>query len=162
MCARHPAKGFLQRLTLFVPAPPWNGCCNCSHFTDGNTEAQDINLLIRVSIARFTSLDLAYYLPHPPYLRAVAWPGGQSCHVFSVSLWTYPFMLRDPQRWLRGGREGDAAVSIDKDADTGDRIPAFSPPGHSSSPTVIILGIAVLCDLPRSLDLSEHRGGDRG
>lgn len=68
----------------------------------------------------------------------------------------------DPQRWLRGGREGVSAVSIDKDADAGDRIPAFSPPGHSFSPTIIILGIAVLCDLPRSLDLSEHRGGDRG
>lgn len=65
-------------------------------------------------------------------------------------------MLRDPQRWPRGGREGVSAVSIDKDADAGDKIPAFSHLGHSSSPTVIILGTAVLCDLPRSLDLSEH------
>lgn len=44
----------------------------------------------------------------------------------------------------------------------GDRLPAFPPPGHSSSPTSIISGIAVLCDLPRSLDLSEHRVAERG
>lgn len=69
---------------------------------------------------------------------------------------------RGPQRPL-GRRKGNGVLlSLSKDTDAGDNSSAVPPPAQASSPTHSISGIAVLCDLARTLDLSEYRCRERG